>query len=331
VAADTQPIALATIAQANLLHPKDFVRIYRDHLSDFLTWKEKDHADKWLVFPENLGKHLSIDEVEISGGELYTVLTNKAKHGQQGCLVAIVLGTKSATVCQAIFKIPLKQRLKVMSITRDLAETMTVIATVYFPNAQQIDDRFHVQQLVSDALQEIRVALRKEAIQEHNLKVSEARKRGGHHFATRHENGDTDKELLARAKYLLYKPKGRWKESQKERADILFREFPRLQDAYNLTMHFRGIYEHATNPKDGRRRLHRWYQSVIKRLEIFPNFETPMQTIQLHEGTIVNYFNDRRTNASAESFNAKIKNFRALQRGVSDVSFFLYRLSKLYG
>ena len=88
-------------------------------------------------------------------------------------------------------------------------------------------------------------------------------------------------------------------------------------------MHFRGIYEQAKSAEDGKQRLQRWYESVTERLEIFPNFETPMQTIQLHEDTIVNYFHDRRTNASAESFNAKIKNFRALQRGVRDVKFFL--------
>lgn len=307
------------------------MRIYRNHLSDFLTWKEKDHADKWLVFPGNIGDHLSIDEVEVSGGELYTVLTNKDRHGKRGCLVAIVQGTKVETVTAAISKIPLEQRKSVKTITRDLAETMTEIATNCFPNAQQIDDRFHVQKLVSDALQEIRVALRKDAIKDCNAKVCEARAKGKYHKPHRYENGDTLKELLARGKYILYKSSGRWTDSQKERAAILFREFPQLQDAYELTMHFRGIYEHAKNPEDGLQHLQCWYESVGERLEIFPNFETPMQTIQIHEDTIVNYFHDRRTNASAESFNAKIKNFRALQRGVSDVKFFLYRLSKIYG
>ncbi|MFH1670178.1 MAG: DDE transposase, partial [Patescibacteria group bacterium] len=33
----------------------------------------------------------------------------------------------------------------------------------------------------------------------------------------------------------------------------------------------------------------------------------------------------------AESFNAKIKGFRALLRGVRDMEFFLFRVSKLYG
>lgn len=283
------------------------------------------------MFPENLGPHLSIDEVEVSGGELYTVLTNKDRHGKKGCLVAIVEGTSVAVVSEAICRMPLKCRENVQTITRDMAETMTQIASKCFPKATQIDDRFHVQQLVSDALQEERVEVRKEAIKEHNQKVAEARKRNGHYWPPRLENGDTAKELLARARYLLYKPSGRWSRSQKARAIILFREYPKLKDAYNLTMHFRGIYEHAKTRDDGLRRLARWYKSVTTRLEAHPSFETPLQTIQLSEETIVNYFPHRQTNASAESFNSKIKSFRALQRGVSDVSFFLYRLAKLYG
>lgn len=294
-------------------------------------WKEKDHADKWLIFPENMGGHLSIDEVEVTNGELYTILTNKERHGQKGCLVAIVEGTKVEVVSEAILQIPVKSREKAKTITRDLAESMMQISTRCFPEAIQIDDRFHVQQLVSDALQEIRVEIRKEIIKEHNQKVAEARKRKGHYWPPRFENGDTAKELLARARYLLYKPSGRWLKSQKERATILFREFPKMKDAYNLTMHFRGIYEHARDRENALERLQRWYASVEKRLDDFPNFETPMQTIRLNEQTIVNYFKQRETNASAESFNAKVKNFRALQRGVSDIKFFMYRLAKLYG
>ena len=217
-----------------------------------------------------MGDHLSIDEVEVSGGELYTVLTNKERHGKQGCLVAIVRGTKVKTVIKAISRIPLQQRKKVQTVTRDLAETMTEIATVCFPDAKQIDDRFHVQQLVSDALQEIRVALRKEAIKESNAKVREAREKGKYHKPKRYENGDTLKELLARGRYVLYKSSGNWTDSQRERAVILFREFPQLHNAYELTMHFRGIYEHAKNPEDGLQRLQRWYESVEQRLDIFP-------------------------------------------------------------
>ncbi len=44
----------------------------------------------------------------------------------------------------------------------------------------------------------------------------------------------------------------------------------------------------------------------------------------------VNFFNNRNTNANAESFNAKIKLFRANLRGVTDTEFFLSRLHKLF-
>jgi len=43
------------------------------------------------------------------------------------------------------------------------------------------------------------------------------------------------------------------------------------------------------------------------------------------------YFPERETNASAESFNAKLKGFRSLVRGVTDKKFFLYRIAKIYG
>ena len=45
---------------------------------------------------------------------------------------------------------------------------------------------------------------------------------------------------------------------------------------------------------------------------------------------ILNFFDNRSINASAESFNAKIKNFRAQLRGISDVKYFLFRLQKIY-
>jgi len=45
-----------------------------------------------------MGQYLSIDEVNLSMGELYTVVTNKEAKGKKGAIVAIVAGTKSETV-----------------------------------------------------------------------------------------------------------------------------------------------------------------------------------------------------------------------------------------
>jgi len=59
-------------------------------------------------------------------------------------------------------------------------------------------------------------------------------------------------------------------------------------------------------------------------------FNTIARTIKNHYVTILNYFDNRNTNASAESFNAKIKALRSQFRGVRNTSFFLFRLSKIY-
>ena len=57
-----------------------------------------------------MGTHLSIDEVALSQGELYTVVTNKEFKGKKGSLVAIVAGTKADKVIEHIRKIDYMKR-----------------------------------------------------------------------------------------------------------------------------------------------------------------------------------------------------------------------------
>ena len=78
----------------------------------------------------------------------------------------------------------------------------------------------------------------------------------------------------------------------------------------------------------GMQSLNQWYAEV----EEFDNevFSVIAETVKSREGEILNYFINRATNAGAESLNSKIKQFRAKLRGVSDVKFFLFRLTKLF-
>ena len=113
-------------------------------MSGFRDWDQLSHAENWVLFPENLGEYLSIDETSVSQGELYTILTNKAAKGKKGAIVAIVKGTNSEKVSQVLRKIPSSQRNKVKEITLDMAPTMEKIARHSFPKANQVTDRFHV-------------------------------------------------------------------------------------------------------------------------------------------------------------------------------------------
>lgn len=282
-----------------------------------------------MLFPSNIGSRLAIDEVELTNGELYTIVTNKAKHGKKGSLVAMVEGTRAEAVAAVLCRIPAIKRRAVSEVTLDLSPAMESIVHTSFPAARITSDRFHVQQLVSEALQEIRVELRKAATKRESEDIIAARKENKIFVPLVHANGDTDRQLLARSRYVLFKPESRWHESQKERAAILFVRFPNLKHAYDLSMLFRSFYEHSTTKETAKEKLDAWYRKI--EMSCIKEFEIPAMTIRAHEDTILNYFVDRSTNASAESFNAKLKGFRAVVRGVRDKKFFLFRVAKLYG
>ena len=101
-----------------------------------------------------------------------------------------------------------------------------------------------------------------------------------------------------RSKYLLMVSPEKWTPSQRERAEILFE-------------------------------LKKWYAKVSE----FDNkaFNDIAAAMYDREDEILNYFVNRSTNASAESLNAKIKDFRAQLRGVIDKKFFIFRLVKIFG
>jgi len=326
---EEEPYSLAIIAKFQHLPTKEFEKQYKDHLSDFHNWDQKDHAENWLLFSNNIGTHLSIDETSISNGELYTVLTNKAAKGGKGSLVATVEGTKSKEILAILSQMPLEKRLRVKEITLDFSSSMESAARISFPKARIVTDRFHVQKLVSEALQEMRVKLRWRAIEEENKLVKKAKEEGKQFYPKTYSNGDTKKQLLARSRYLLFRPKSKWTDRQKERSVILFKEFPDLKKGYELSMMFRNCYESSQTKKDAKQRLDKWYKKVEEKG--FASFVTTAEYICNHENTILNYFTNRSTNASAESFNAKIKGFRALVRGVRDKKFFLFRVAKIYG
>jgi transposase len=307
---------------------KKLQRQYKKHLSSFNTWAPREHAHQWIVYPENMGTHLSIDEVALSQGELYTIVTNKKFKGKKGSLVAIVAGTKADQVIEHISKIDYKSRSSVKEITLDMANSMKLISKRCFPKAIQVTDRFHVQKLALEALQEIRIKHRWEAMDFENQLILQAKKENQTYIPDLLPNGDSVKQLLARSRYVLYKSREKWTENQNERAQMLFGLYPDIKKAYSLSQQLRGIYNNNNDKHIAMTKLAHWYRNVEE--SGFKNFNILLNTITFNYQSILNYFDNRSTNASAESFNAKIKAFRSQFRGVRNIDFFLFRLSNIY-
>ena len=93
-------------------------------ISDYRSWDQLDHADEYILYPENFGADMSLDETCLSNGDVYTILTNKDAHGGRGALAAMIRGVASDTVSAILRKVPLRRRLKVKTVTTDLSSAM---------------------------------------------------------------------------------------------------------------------------------------------------------------------------------------------------------------
>ena len=230
-----------------------FEKQYKEVLSGFRQWDQLEHAAEWLLFPENVGPRLAIDESSLSNGELYTFVTNREAHTREQSLVAVVAGTKAEDVIAVLQRIDEERRNAVEEVTLDLSDSMRKIARTAFP---------------------------------------------------------------------------KWTDRQKQRAAILFEEYPDIQTAYGLCHSLRMIFTKNTIRNAARLSMARWYNKVEK--AGFHSFNIIAATFYEHYEEILNFYNNRSSNALAESFNAKVKLFRANLRGVADKKFFLFRIAKLY-
>ena len=325
---DNHPVSCHQLGRMYQMDGKLLQQQYKHHISDYKDWDQKEHASEWMLFEENMGTHLSIDETALSNDELYTIITNKAAKGGKGALVAMVRGTLADRVEEVLSRVSLKVRKRVQEVTLDMAANMNLIVKRCFPFAKRVIDRFHLQQLAGEAVQEIRIKYRWQAIDEENEQIARARKTKQTYVQQLLFNGDSPKQLLARSRYLLFKQKIKWTPSQKQRAELLFEHYPKVKQAYELSMKLGDIFRQCKCKEEAFKKLALWHNQVID--VGIESFRTVSRTMETHYEGILNFFDNRSTNASAESFNAKIKAFRASARGVRDIKFFLFRLSKLY-
>lgn len=147
----------------------------------------------------------------------------------------------------------------------------------------------------------MRIKLRWEALDQENDAIDQAKAAQTEHVAEILSNGDSVKQLLARSRYALYKKPDTWTDNQRERAQLVFERFPDLKKAYHLALELSNIFTNTQEKLYGLARLAKWHEKV--RQSGFKSFNTVARSIENHYQTILNYFDNRSTNASAESFN----------------------------
>lgn len=301
---------------------KHFADLYRNKISGYADWCDMELTHGFYFNATNIGPYMSLDETCLGNGEVWTFLTNKEGKGGKGTLAAAIPGTKNDEIISILVNAMGKSvRRRVKEVTCDLSPSMMLIAAEAFFNAYVVNDRFHVQQVYNEAVDEIRIDIRRKLIAGENERDKSIP-------PVTYSNGETMRQILARSKHTLMMSSNKWTDIQRHRVNILFKHFPILKDAYNLAMDLRKIFNTKTTPAKAMKKMNDWYEKVRQLGNA--NFRSVIKTFKNHAPTILNYFRRRATNASAEAFNSKVKIFRAHMKGVRDRNFFIFRLVKLY-
>ena len=90
-----------------------------------------------------------------------------------------------------------------------------------------------------------------------------------------------------------------------------------LQRAFNVTV------------EEAKKKLHDWYDKVNKCT--LREIKSARDGIKSKEKEVLNYFENRSTNALAELLNSKMKGFRAQLHGIADIPFFMYCVCMIFG
>lgn len=325
---ETRAEPISTIAELSGVKAHTLQRHYKKISSGYLQWPARTHARQWLLYPQNAGAYISIDEVSLSNGELYTFVTNKAAKGKKGALIASIQGTRAADIAGVLDGLGPRQKQAIKEVTMDMAKNMESAIRTSLPGVAIVTDRFHVVKLLLEPVQQLRIKLRWKELEIENEQIANARKMGRKYRSQELVNGDTPKQLLARCRHSLSQPRSRWKLHQNLRMSIAFQRYPELEAAYEHAQKLLQVYS-CSNAAEAKKKILQWIKDTYTFNK--QEFYSCAKSLYYHLETITNFFTNRSTNASAESFNAKVKLFRANQRGVVDTAYFLFRLSKLYG
>ncbi len=169
--------------------------------------------------------------------------------------------------------------LRLQLVTLDMSNAYIEVVKRRCPNAKIIFDRFHVERLLHDALDQVR---RQEVAQ-----LPQA-----------------ERPDLKNTRFLLLKAPWNLRPDERERLSHLEKANRRLFRAYLLKEDFLAAYSYA-HPGWARLRLLRWIRWG-KRSRLRP-FRRVASTVQLYLDGILNFFRYRLTNGPLEGMNNKIR------------------------
>lgn len=173
----------------------------------------------------------------------------------------------------------------VSAVTSDMSKSYLPGIAENFPNALNVIDKFHVKQVVTNAL---------DAVRKEEQKSSEA------------------KQALFKGRRLFMIPRGRMTEQQVAKLESLSKRYPKTGKAYRIVAALDDFY--ASRTMDEARTSFDSLYSWMRRCRLQP-MKDAAATLRNHKEKILAYFFHRITNAICEGINSMIQAAKRKARG----------------
>jgi transposase len=249
-------------------------------------------------------QYLGLDEKSFGRNERFiTVLSDI--HGER--VLEVAPSKSMAAAIATLSVLPDATRAEIDAVVMDMAAAYENACAAMLPNAEIVYDRYHIEQLLTGAVDKVRRAEHKHLMRE----------------------GIT---VLKNSRYLWLRRPERWSEAQEAQYRDIARDFgaarlsqSKLGRAWAIKESFRWFWGYVY-PGWAKRYFARWYfWATHSRI---PHVITVARTLKERLDGLLNYFHHGITNAFAEGINSKIQDLKSAARGFR--SFENYRVSILF-
>lgn len=173
----------------------------------------------------------------------------------------------------------------IKAVTSDMSKTFLPAIEKYFPNAENIIDKFHIKKVLIDALDDVRKAEQRSVY---------------------------DKKGLFLGRRLFMIPKAKLTGEQSVTLAEMSKRYPQTGRAYRIVAGLDDFYasqsiEEAESSFDS---LYSW----MRRCRLKP-MKSAAETLKRHKSKIMNFFHNRLTNAICEGINSMIQAAKRKARG----------------
>lgn len=231
---------------------------------------------------------IGIDEHSFRGQRMATTITDIGNHN----LLAVLKDHRKQTIRGFLRSIPTEIKEKIIEVCGDMKWMYAKLVEEELPQAKMVVDKFHV-------------------IRDANMRIDEAR---------RIEQEAVKKEIKRK---IFLKNKEDLKRREKEQLEEYFQKYPSLKEFYWVKEKLREMYR-AKNRKEGEKIL----DMLIAAMRVSDDGEILCWRNMLRrwKEMILNYFDNRTTNAYTEGVQTKIKKIKRISYGFRNVEVYVRKV-----